>query len=112
MAEVMLFGEPMVMFVAKSEAPLEDVEEYSRFLAGAEVNVAIGLTRLGHSAAYCTKLGMDPFGTYIEKKLQSEGIEAQVSYDPNHWTGFQLKNRVTEGDPEVVYFRKTAQPPI
>lgn len=108
MAEVMLFGEPMVMFVAKSEAPLEDVEEYSRFLAGAEVNVAIGLTRLGHSAAYCTKLGMDPFGTYIEKKLQSEGIEAQVSYDPNHWTGFQLKNRVTEGDPEVVYFRKNS----
>ena len=108
MAEVILFGEPMVMFVAKNEAPLEDVEEFSRLLAGAEVNVAIGLTRLGHTAAYCTKLGDDPFGRYIEKKLKSEGIEAQVSFDARHWTGFQLKNRVTAGDPEVVYFRKNS----
>lgn len=108
MAEVMLFGEPMVMFVAKTEEPLEDVEEFSRFLAGAEVNVAIGLTRLGHKAAYCTRLGNDPFGKYIEKKLKSENIEVQVNYDPDHWTGFQLKNRVSEGDPEVVYFRKNS----
>ena len=70
MAEVILFGEPMVMFVAKKEAPLEDVEEFSRLLAGAEVNIAIGLTRLGHKVGYCTKLGRDAFGRYIEKKLK------------------------------------------
>ncbi len=108
MAEVMLFCEPMVMFVAKREGALEDVEEFSRLLAGAEVNVAIGLTRLGHSAAYCTKLGDDTFGRYIENKLKKKGIEAQIAYDPMHWTGFQLKNRVTEGDPEVVYFRRNS----
>ena len=61
MAEVMLFGEPMVMFVAETAQPLEDVEMFRRSLAGAELNVAIGLVRLGHSAAYCTKLGTDPF---------------------------------------------------
>ena len=98
----------MVMFVAKNEAPLEDVEEFSRLLAGAEVNIAIGLKRLGHTVGYCTKLGNDPFGRYIEKKLKSEGIEAQVTYDDTHWTGFQLKNRVTEGDPQVIYFRKNS----
>lgn len=108
MAEVMLFGEPMVMFVADREGPLEDVEEFSRLLAGAEVNVAIGLTRLGHSAAYCTRLGNDPFGKYIVNKLHKEGIEVQVTYDDEHWTGFQLKNRVLEGDPEVVYFRRNS----
>ena len=108
MAEVMLFGEPMVMFVAESEQPLEDVERFSRSLAGAEINVGIGLTRLGHKAAYCTKLGKEPFGRYIEKKIKSEGIEVQVTYDDRYWTGFQLKNRVSEGDPEVVYFRRSS----
>ena len=108
MAEVMLFGEPMVMFVAETAQPLEDVEMFRRSLAGAELNVAIGLVRLGHSAAYCTKLGTDPFGKYAEKKIRSEGIEAQVSYDSRYWTGFQLKNRVSEGDPEVVYFRENS----
>lgn len=108
MAEVILFGEPMAMFVAQSEGDLADVESFSRLLAGAEVNVAIGLTRLEHTASYVTRLGADPFGRYIEKKLMSEGIRPQIVYDREHWTGFQLKNRVTEGDPEVVYFRKNS----
>lgn len=108
MAEVVLFGEPMVMFVANASGDLADVETFTRFLAGAEVNVAIGLKRLEHSVAYVTKLGMDPFGKYIEKKLQDEGIEAKVMHDPDHWTGFQLKSQVEVGDPEVVYFRKNS----
>ena len=68
MAEVMLFGEPMVMFVAETAQPLEDVEMFRRSLAGAELNVAIGLLRLVHSAAYCTKIGMVPFGQSDKKK--------------------------------------------
>ncbi len=106
MAEVMLFGEPMVLFVADREGPLEDAESFSRMLAGAEINVAIGLTRLGHPAAYCTKLGKDPFGRYIEKNLKSEKIGALVSYDDRHNTGFMLKGRVEKGDPETAYYRK------
>ena len=106
MAEVMLFGEPMVLFVADREGPLEDAESFSRMLAGAEINVAIGLTRLGHPAAYYTKLGKDPFGRYIEKKLKSEKIGALVSYDDRHNTGFMLKGRVEKGDPETAYYRK------
>lgn len=108
MAEVILFGEPMVMFTAKTPGNVEDVEEFVRLLAGAEVNVAIGLKRLGHSAAYVTKLGKDPFGAYIEKKLRTEGIEAQIAYDEVNWTGFQLKNKVLEGDPQVTYFRRNS----
>lgn len=108
MADVMLFGEPMAMFVADTPGQLEDVERFTRHLAGAEVNVAIGLTRLGFRVGYGTKLGQDPFGRYIAKQLKKEGIEAQYSYDPDHWTGFQLKERKEDGDPQVVYFRKNS----
>lgn len=98
----------MAMFVAKTCGPLHEVEEFTRMLAGAEVNVAIGLKRLGHSVAYVTKLGTDPFGTYIENKLKAEGLDVQISKDEDHFTGYQLKGKVMEGDPEVFYYRRNS----
>lgn len=98
----------MAMFVAKTEGKLHEVEEFTRLLAGAEVNVAIGLKRLGHSVSYVTKLGEDPFGKYIEDKLKQEGLDTQITRDPNYFTGFQLKNKVSQGDPEVYYYRRNS----
>lgn len=108
MSEVILFGEPMAMFVAKTCGPLEEVEEFTRLLAGAEVNVAIGLKRLGHSVSYVTKLGSDPFGIYIENKLREEGLDTQITKDETHFTGYQLKGKTTKGDPEVFYYRRNS----
>lgn len=98
----------MAMFVAGSCGPLHEVEIFTRMLAGAEVNVAIGLKRLGHSVAYVTKLGKDPFGTYIENKLKEEDLDVQITKDEEHFTGYQLKGKVLEGDPEVFYYRKNS----
>lgn len=107
MSAVVTLGEPMVMFVADEPGPLETAEHYSRFVAGAELNVSIGLRRLGHDVTYMTRLGEDPFGRYIFNLLKQEGIDtAGVEFDPQHPTGFQLKSRVLQGDPKVVYFRK------
>lgn len=108
MAEVLLFGEPMAMFVAKTAGELYEAEEFTRFLAGAEVNVAIGLKRLGHSVSYITKLGTDPFGTYIEQKLHLENVNPQIFKDQDHSTGFLFKNKVLTGDPSVLYHRKNS----
>ncbi len=108
MSDVILFGEPMVMFVADTEGPLAEVEHFTKLLAGAEVNVAIGLQRLGHTVTYATRLGTEPFGTYIEQKLQSEHIHTQITHDPDHFTGYQLKSKVSQGDPEVCYFRRNS----
>lgn len=107
MSEVILFGEPMALFVADTFGPLEEVEHFTRSLAGAEVNVCIGLTRLGHKATYITRLGDEPLGHYIENFLKKEGIGTEfITYDPVYKTGFQLKNKVISGDPYVPYYRK------
>lgn len=107
MCEVITIGEPMVLFVADSFGKLEDIEHFTKFLAGAEVNVCIGLTRLGHKVSYITKLGQDPLGKYIHKFLLKENIDVSyLKYDDKFPTGFQLKEKIKEGDPEVVSFRK------
>lgn len=107
MSDIITMGEPMTMFVADEEGQLDSVTHYTRFLAGAEVNVSIGLSRLGYTVGYVTRVGSDPFGTYIKHALEQDCIETSyVAVDTAHPTGFQLKSRVSVGDPEVVYFRK------
>lgn len=107
MAKVVTIGEPMVMFIANQEGSLEKVSNFTRALAGAEVNVAIGLTRLKHDVSYITRLGKDPFGKYIYNFLLNENIDVSyVKFDNKYLTGFQLKSKTSIGDPEVVYFRK------
>jgi len=105
----MLIGEPMGLFIAQSVGHLEDVTSYSCAIAGAEFNVAIGMSRLEHPVSYLTKLGQDPFGKQIVKGLEKNGIQTElVSWSKERSTGFMLKSIVTSGDPEIFYFRKNS----
>jgi 2-dehydro-3-deoxygluconokinase len=109
MSEIITIGEPMVMFLADTKEHLSNVEHFTRLIAGAELNVAIGLRRLGHTVTYVSQVGDDPFGEYIKNHLKNENIDATfVETCKEAPTGFQFKNRTDEGDPEVLYFRKGA----
>lgn len=106
---VILIGEPMGLFIAQNEGRLDQVTDYSMSVAGAELNVAIGLTRLGHKVTYLTKVGNDPFGKFIVDRLAQNGIGSEfVSYSDKNATGFMLKSRVRVGDPDIFYFRKNS----
>lgn len=96
----------MGLFIARNEGPLEDVSEYSLAIAGAEFNVAVGMTRLGHGVSYLTKLGSDPFGRRIVKFMNANGIATdQILWSDERRTGFMLKGKTTKGDPDIFYFR-------
>jgi 2-dehydro-3-deoxygluconokinase len=105
--DVITFGEAMAMFIANEQGPLHEVNQYTRSLAGAETNVAIGLARLGFSSGWASKVGNDSFGKYIIQRLREENVHiGHVLVDGNYPTGFQVKSKVVVGDPEVQYFRK------
>lgn len=107
MAEVMLIGEPMVIFYANDEGTLVEASSFSKGLAGAEVNVGIGLSRLGHSAAYMTKLSKDELGTYIYEYLKKEKLASEmITFDETKQVGLMFKNKVSTGDPKTLYYRK------
>lgn len=103
-------GEAMAMFVANTPGQLAEIEEFHRSLAGAEVNVAIGMARLGFEASYISKIGKDSFGQFIRQAISKENIRTDwISESANHATGFMLKSNVTDGsDPKVEYFRKNS----
>lgn len=109
MGSILTVGEPMALFVAEQEGLLDEVERFSRFVAGAEVNFAIGMVRLGHQVTYITQLGNDPFGRQIGRFLNQNGINTSyVSYHSNYFTGMQWKQKVSRGDPDVFSLRKNS----
>lgn len=109
MAEVLTIGEPMALLAAEEVKPLKDVESYRRYVCGAEVNFSVGLARLGHSVAYVSRIGTDPFGECIREFLEKSNVDTQyLIQDDEYLTGFMLKEKVLDGDPKVAYFRKNA----
>jgi 2-dehydro-3-deoxygluconokinase len=108
--DVITTGEAMVLFAAQQTGPLENVSMFARTSAGAELNVAIGLARLGLQVGYLSRLGNDAFGRFLLSTLQGEGIDSrQVAIDAQRRTGFMLKSRSDNGsDPQIEYNRKNS----
>jgi len=107
MPEIITIGESMVMLIANQGDPLEFVSNFSRHVAGAESNVAIGLARLGHQAGWISSIGNDPFGTYIRNSIRGEGVDtSSVVVSTVHPTGLLVKERNDGGDPQVYYYRQ------
>ncbi|HGN1704500.1 TPA: sugar kinase [Providencia rettgeri] len=106
--DVVTLGEAMMMFVATQTGELHEVESFVRRAAGAELNVAIGLSRLGLKSGWISRLGNDSFGRFIQATLDKEQVDTQcVTVDSDYPTGFQLKSKALNGtDPTVEYFRK------
>lgn len=107
MPDIITIGESMVMMVADQSDSLQFVTNYSRKIAGAESNVAIGLARIGHSVGWLSALGQDPFGTYIRNTIRGEGVDtSQVSFSSDYQTGLLVKELNEIGDPLVLYYRR------
>ncbi|CAB4048105.1 sugar kinase [Paraburkholderia phenoliruptrix] len=106
--DIITYGEAMAMFVAAETGPLAGVGQFRKRIAGADLNVAIGLARLGFKVGWMSRVGNDSFGQYVRDTLTREGIDQRcVSTDERYPTGFQLKSKTDDGsDPAVEYFRR------
>jgi 5-dehydro-2-deoxygluconokinase len=63
---------------------LPRVKTFAKSLGGSPTNVAVAAARLGARAAVVTKVGDDPFGTYVREALTGFGVDDRwVSTDPD-----------------------------
>ena len=106
--DILSFGETMAMFVAEQAGDLASVGAFHKRIAGADSNVAIGLSRLGFNVAWLSRVGADSLGRFVVDTLEKQGLDCRhVDIDTAHPTGFQLKSRIDDGsDPVVEYFRR------
>lgn len=107
MLDAVTFGETMVMMNPEESGSLKYISRFSRSLGGTESNFAVGLSRLGFSVGWISRLGKDSFGDYIESFIRGEGVDvSRVKRDPDHPTGLMVKERLELGETRVHYYRR------
>jgi 2-dehydro-3-deoxygluconokinase len=105
--DVVTIGETMVLFTPEAEGPLRYSQHFSRRYGGAESNVAIGLSRLGHQAGWISKVGNDEFGKGMLSLIRGEGVDVStVQLSDQAPTGMYFKEHKREGVINVYYYRK------
>jgi 2-dehydro-3-deoxygluconokinase len=106
-AELVTFGETMGVLAADEVGPLRNGHRMVLAMAGAESNVAIGVSRLGHTAAWSGRVGNDPIGRLVLRELRAEGVDvSRAVIDGEALTGFMLKVHRTTATSEVIYSRR------
>jgi 2-dehydro-3-deoxygluconokinase len=105
-AEVITLGECLVALIAESVGSLAEATRFERHVVGAESNVAVGLARLGHGAAYIGRVGDDAFGIAIMRRLRGEGVDVSwLRTEAAASTGLLIRERQSPGPSEVLYRR-------
>ncbi|WP_413377431.1 sugar kinase [Alkalihalobacillus sp. 1P02AB] len=106
-AEVVTFGETMVLFEAKEAGKLSYVNEFTKRIGGAESNLAIAVQKLGHKALWMSKVSNDELGTFVVKSIRSEGVNTDyVTNTSEAPTGLYIKEKVRPEETNVYYYRK------
>ena len=99
----------MGLLTSTEYGTLDSIKNFDVSIAGAELNVAIGVKRLGHEVLYYSKLGRDLFSSWVLSCLRKNEIsEGFIRYSSIHNTGFMFKSKVQDGDPSVYYYRKNS----
>lgn len=106
MPDVVTFGESMALFRTDLAEPLRTARRFSRSIAGAESNVAVGLSRLGCDVGWFGRVGDDPLGLGILDTLRGEGVDvSRAVVDDAAPTGVLVRDTHAERRIDVVYAR-------
>ncbi len=106
MPDVVTFGESMALFRADPAEPLRTARRFTRSIAGAESNVAVGLARLGCGVGWFGRVGDDPLGLGILDTLRGEGVDvSHAIVDDAAPTGILVRDTHAERRIDVVYAR-------
>lgn len=106
--DIITFGETMALLMPSGGKGLEYSSELHSLFGGAESNVAIGISRLGGKVGWFGRLGKDPLGRMIFKKIRGEGVDvSRAELTAEAPTGLMMRE-VLMGKTSVYYYRKNS----
>ena len=107
MAAVICLGEALIDFVADVHGvSLEECPGFRKAAGGAPANVAVGVSRLGQTAAFVGKVGEDPFGRFLEHTLAENGVDTSpMRFDDQARTGLAFVSLLENGERDFVFYR-------
>ena len=111
--EVLTVGRVGVDLYPEQTGPLADVRTFAKFLGGTATNVAVGAARLGRRAAVVTKVGPDPFGTFVRQALEGFGVDASHVGTAEHLqTPVVFCELDPPEDPPLLFYRAPIAPDL
>jgi 2-dehydro-3-deoxygluconokinase len=106
MATLLTLGETMGVAGTTPGTPLATAGQLRLSTAGAEATVAIGMQRLGHTAAWVGTVGDDEIGRRVLRDLRAEGVDTRyVRCVAGAPTGFMVRDHRTPDYVSVSYYR-------
>lgn len=75
MADVVTLGEAMLRLSPLDSHRLEQASSFDAKIGGGELNVAVGVARLGLSSAWVSKLPENPIGRMVRNKAREQGVD-------------------------------------
>jgi 5-dehydro-2-deoxygluconokinase len=89
-----------------------EITHFVKSLGGTATNVAVAASRLGHRAAVFTKIGADPFASYVREKLASFGVSTTyVGTHPTLPTPLAFAALNPPEDPTLYFVGRTPTAP-
>jgi len=106
--DVVTIGETMVLFEPQENGLMQYTDSFKKRIGGAESNVAIGLSKLGHTVTWISRLGNDPFGRYVHSFILGEGVQVKAEFDSKAPTGIFFKQNGGFNQTTIQYYRENS----
>ncbi|MGX7133446.1 sugar kinase [Enterococcus songbeiensis] len=104
--DLVTIGESMVVLTSTKQGYMRYNTHFERSFAGSEMNVAAGVSRMGHHSGWISRIGKDEFGKALKSFASSEGIDvSQVTEVSTNKTGLMFKEYIRENKMKIAYYR-------
>ena len=104
--DLFTFGESLSVFISSDTDSVMSATKFERVTAGAEVNVAVALSRLGLKAQYFSRFGNDQLGSVMLADIKAEGVDVSLAKRVDSFTGAMVRNPGKSAPVEISYLRK------
>lgn len=107
MPEAISLGELLVDFVSvEKDVALASLPGFTGAAGGAPANVAVGLARLGVSTGFVGKIGKDPFGEFLRRTLDREGVDIEMlRVSEGARTTLAFVATRSDGEKDICFYR-------
>ncbi len=106
-SQTLIAGEMLVDMFPAAPGSLSEAESFERRAGGAPANVAVAMARLGRPASLWSRLGTDPFGTYLEGVLADNDVPSRfLERDAEHKTAHTLVGTDPDADQSFVFYKE------
>jgi 2-dehydro-3-deoxygluconokinase len=106
--EVITFGEAMIRLSPPNFRRIEQAKSLDLQVGGAELNTAVAVSRLGHSASWISRLPDNPLGRLVANHAREAGVDtSHVMYSKDERLGlYFLEFGAAPRASSVIYDRK------